>query len=163
MGLYIKGQKPSGPTNDKCWWMHGLMLTELVITNTTWPRNLWPERASEQWTHSWSPSQRLVKGRVSSSGSSTCTVVEFLYDAALPIWKTHGFRSKEIEAEMAWKFRQNHLQPVFYIILNIMMHDYKILTLTYIQPWKIICTYSFLDSYLRRHFTKKGEDTNSLH
>lgn len=35
------------------------------------------------------------------------------------------------------------------------MHDYKIVILTYLQPRKIIYVYSFLDSYSRRHFTKK--------
>lgn len=77
MRPYIKVQKPSGPTNDLCWWGHRPMTAELVITHITRPRNCWPEKEHQSSeTTAEAPAPRLVKDRVPSPGSSTWPEVE---------------------------------------------------------------------------------------
>lgn len=79
MRSHIKLQKTSGPTNEQCWWGWRPMTTELIITNTTPPRNCWPERALELQEHGWSTSSETGGGWSANLQEAVCAQHQSLY------------------------------------------------------------------------------------
>lgn len=156
-GILHKVAKNYRATSKRCWREHGPVTMGLTVTHTAPPRH---ERALDQQKHSKAIAQRLVSMECHRAGCSVRPGAEPSYAAVFPVGRKRGSRSNEAKQKMHLLEISRKLFPPW-----ILYPPYHRRCMLIIQAFwcvyglkRLPPIYSFLNSYSRKHFTKKKKE-----